>query len=98
MKQNLYTIYDKTAECYMKPSIEINDETAVRSLQGELRKPEMAGHVMIEHASDFVFCKLGIFNNSDGTIESKVEIVIEILELVNANGGVKNDRQIKSVS
>jgi hypothetical protein len=76
MKKVYYAVYDRKAEIYSTPFLEVTDGTAIRALQEAVRQGE---HQFAKHPSDYSLHRLGTFE--DTTAEIVVEEKKKIIEV-----------------
>lgn len=78
MKKVYYAVYDKEAEMYSQPFLEIKDGTAIRAVQDIVINNK--DHPFAKHPSDFSLHRLGDFDESTGVItgQGKPNKIIEI--------------------
>jgi hypothetical protein len=78
MSKVYYAVYDRKAEMYSQPFLEIKDGTAVRAVQDIVINNK--DHPFAKHPSDFSLHKLGEFDEQTGVItgKNKPEKIIEI--------------------
>lgn len=78
MKKQYYAVYDRKAELYSQPFLEIKDGTAIRAIQDLVINQK--DHAFAKHPSDFSLHKLGDFEDATGVItgQTKPTKVIEI--------------------
>lgn len=63
-----YAVYDRKAELYSAPFLEVKDGTAIRAIQDTvINSPE---HPFAKHPQDFCLHRIGTFNDETGMIES----------------------------
>lgn len=78
MRKVYYAVYDKQAEVYSAPFLEVKDGTAIRAIQDLVINNK--DHVFAKHPSDFSLHRLGEFNETTGTItgQDKPTKIIEV--------------------
>ncbi|AXH76250.1 MAG: nonstructural protein [Microviridae sp.] len=78
MTKVYYAVYDKQAEIYSPPFLEVKDGTAIRAVQDIVINNK--DHVFAKHPSDFSLHRLGEFDETKGVItgKTKPEKIIEI--------------------
>ena len=78
MTKVYYAVYDRKAEVYSQPFLEIKDGTAIRAVQDIVINNR--DHAFAKHPSDFSLHKLGEFDEQTGVItgKNKPEKIIEI--------------------
>lgn len=77
MKKVYYAIYDRKAEVYSAPFLEVKDGTAIRAVQDAVMSDP--NHAFAKHPSDFSLHRLGTFEDTTGEIVTeKVTKIIEI--------------------
>lgn len=78
MIKQYYAVYDRKAEMYSPPFLEVKDGTAIRAIQDLVINQK--DHAFAKHPSDFSLHKLGEFDDSEGVINAKAkpEKIIEI--------------------
>lgn len=80
MKINLYSIYDKKANCYSKPFDVYNDNCAKRMVAASMDEASL----LRKYPTDYRLDQLGTFNDETGQFENCPEkvIVCEVSNLV----------------
>ncbi len=68
MKLNIYTIYDVASGVYMRPFFSQADGQAKRSFKDIATD---ANHEIGKHPEDYTLYRFGIFDDNEGTIESR---------------------------
>jgi hypothetical protein len=78
MAKIYYAVFDRKAEMYSQPFLEVKDGTAIRAVQDLVIKDK--DHPFAKHPSDFSLHKLGEFDEQSGVItgKTKPEKIIEI--------------------
>ena len=78
MKKIYYAVYDRKAEMYSQPFLEIKDGTAIRAVQDLVINN--TDHAFAKHPSDFSLHRLGDFDDETGVItgQTKPNKIIEI--------------------
>jgi hypothetical protein len=78
MKKIYYAVFDRKAEMYSQPFLEIKDGTAIRAVQDIVINNK--DHAFAKHPSDFSLFRLGDFDDETGIIngEEKPSKIIEI--------------------
>ena len=78
MKKVYYAVYDKKAEMYSQPFLEIKDGTAIRAVQDLVINNK--DHAFAKHPSDFSLHRLGEFDEATGVLtgNEKPAKIIEI--------------------
>ena len=78
MKKVYYAVYDRKAEIYSAPFLEIKDGTAIRAIQDVVINNK--DHAFAKHPKDFSLFKLGEFDEQTGIItgRDKPQILIEV--------------------
>jgi len=78
MTKVYYAVFDRKAEMYSQPFLEIKDGTAIRAVQDIVINNK--DHAFAKHPSDFSLHKLGEFDETTGVItgKNKPEKIIEI--------------------
>ena len=78
MKKVYYAVYDRKAEIYSQPFLEIKDGTAIRAIQDHVINNK--DHPFAKHPSDFSLHRLGEFDEITGTItgQEKPSKIIEV--------------------
>ena len=81
MTKVYYAVYDRKAEMYSQPFLEIKDGTAIRAVQDIVINNK--DHAFAKHPSDFSLFRLGSFDETTGEIagEQKPTKLIEIENL-----------------
>jgi metal-dependent amidase/aminoacylase/carboxypeptidase family protein len=81
MTKIYYAVYDKKAELYSQPFLEIKDGTAIRAIQDMVINN--TDHAFAKHPSDFSLHRLGEFDEQSGVItaQSKPTKIIDIATL-----------------
>ena len=74
MKKVYYAVYDRKAEVYSTPFLEITDGTAIRAVQEAVAE---GNHPFAKHPSDYSLHRLGMFEDSTAaiTVEEKKKII-----------------------
>lgn len=75
---NIYTIYDSKAAAYLQPFFAMTDGVAQRQISDAILEPD---HQFAKHTEDFTLYRLAIFDDSDGGISPKKQLLITLLEL-----------------
>lgn len=84
MKKNLYSIYDKKAQQFQPPFVEVTDASAIRLLTELIEKKQDSQYAM--YPEDFTLYNIGFFNLDNGEPEvliDGVKIVVELKSLTN---------------
>lgn len=78
MAKVYYAVFDRKAEMYSQPFLEIKDGTAIRAVQDIVINNK--DHAFAKHPSDFSLHRLGEFDEQTGVItgKNKPEKIIEI--------------------
>lgn len=78
MSKVYYAVFDRKAEMYSTPFLEIKDGTAIRAVQDIVINNK--DHAFAKHPSDFSLHRLGEFDEMSGVItgKNKPEKIIEI--------------------
>tara|TARA_B100000579_G_C22312271_1_gene612135 strand:+ start:142 stop:393 length:252 start_codon:yes stop_codon:yes gene_type:complete len=78
MSKVYYAVYDRKAEVYSTPFLEIKDGTAIRAVQDLVINNK--DHAFAKHPSDFSLHRLGEFDEIEGKItgQDKPTKIIEI--------------------
>lgn len=78
MKKIYYAVYDRKAEIYSQPFLEIKDGTAIRAVQDIVINNK--DHAFAKHPKDFSLHRLGDFDEVSGVItgQEKPNKIIEI--------------------
>lgn len=76
MKKVYYAVYDRKAELYSAPFLEVTDGTAIRALQEAIKD---GNHPFAKNPGDYSLHRLGTFE--DKTAEIQVEDKKKIIEL-----------------
>lgn len=81
MKKVYYAVYDRKAEMYSQPFLEIKDGTAIRAVQDLVINNK--DHAFAKHPSDFSLHRLGEFDEITGVItgQTKPHKIIEVENL-----------------
>ena len=80
MKKVYYAVYDKTAEMFGTPFLEVKDGTAVRAVQDIVINS--SDHAFAKHPKDFSLHRLGEYDDVSGEISgSSPKKLIEIDQL-----------------
>lgn len=69
MSKVYYAVYDRKAELYSTPFLEVKDGTAVRAVQDLVINNKE--HPFAKHPSDFSLHRLGSFDEHTGVITGK---------------------------
>ena len=78
MTKVYYAVYDRKAEMYSQPFLEVKDGTAIRAVQDIVINNK--DHAFAKHPSDFSLHRLGEFDEATGIItgQAKPSKLIEI--------------------
>ncbi len=78
MKKVYYAVYDRKAELFSPPFLEITDGTAVRAVQDLVINNK--DHAFAKHPADFSLHRLGEFDEITGVLTGtdKPEKIIEV--------------------
>jgi hypothetical protein len=77
MQKVYYAVYDRKAEMYSQPFLEIKDGTAIRAIQDVVINNK--DHAFAKHPSDFSLFRLGTFDETTGEIAGeKLKKLIDI--------------------
>ena len=78
MKKVYYAVFDKKADMYSQPFLEVKDGTAIRAVQDIVINNK--DHAFAKHPSDFSLHRLGEFDEQTGVItgQEKPKQIIEI--------------------
>ena len=78
MTKVYYAVFDRKAEIYSQPFLEIKDGTAIRAVQDIVINNK--DHAFAKHPKDFSLHRLGEFDECSGVItgKEKPEKIIEI--------------------
>jgi hypothetical protein len=81
MTKVYYAVYDRKAEMFSQPFLEIKDGTAIRAVQDIVINNK--DHAFAKHPSDFSLHRLGEFDEGTGVItgQEKPSKLIEIENL-----------------
>lgn len=74
MKKVFYAVYDRKAEQYSAPFLEVKDGTAIRAIQDMvINSPD---HSFAKHPTDYSLHRLGVFEDETGdiTVEKKTKL------------------------
>ncbi|AXQ66108.1 MAG: nonstructural protein [Microviridae sp.] len=71
MKKIYYAVYDRKAEMYSQPFLEIKDGTAIRAVQDIVINNK--DHAFAKHPSDFSLHRLGDFDDETGLITGQIK-------------------------
>ncbi len=83
MKVNIYAIYDTAAAVYMKIWTSLTDAQAMREFTDIF---DIKDHTIAHHPEDYYLCRLGTFNDNNGTLDPEpVETLLTGLEAVAAS-------------
>ncbi len=66
MKYGIYSIRDAAADVFTAPTIDLNDDSAIRAFAQAINHPES---LMNFSPSDFSLYRIGSFDVEDGSIE-----------------------------
>ena len=78
MKKIYYAVYDRKAELFSAPFLEIKDGTAIRAIQDlVVNSPE---HAFAKHPSDFSLHRLGEFDDVSGVITGQMPEKLQEIE------------------
>lgn len=82
MKKVYYAVYDRKAELFSAPFLEVKDGTAIRAVQDVVIN--QSDHAFAKHPNDFSLHRIGVFDDETGVIEGqdapKKVIEIETLQ------------------
>ncbi len=78
MKKVYYAVFDRKADLYAQPFLEIKDGTAIRAIQDLVINNK--DHPFAKHPSDFSLHRLGEFDEVTGVIsgQEKPSKIIEV--------------------
>ena len=79
MKKIYYAVYDKQAELYSPPFLEVKDGTAIRAIQDAIASKD---HPFAKHPEDFSLHQLGVFDDETGLITAN-EKPVKLQEIKN---------------
>lgn len=71
VKKVYYAVYDRKAEMFSSPFLEVKDGTAIRAVQDVVIN--QSDHAFAKHPSDFSLHRLGVFDDETGIIEGQKE-------------------------
>lgn len=71
MKKVYYAVFDRKAEMYSQPFLEVKDGTAIRAVQDLVINNK--DHAFAKHPSDFALFRLGTFDEITGIITGDVK-------------------------
>jgi hypothetical protein len=78
MKKIYYAVYDRKAELYSAPFLEIKDGTAIRAIQDlVVNSPD---HAFAKHSSDYSLHRLGEFDDVTGVITGQMPEKLQEIE------------------
>jgi hypothetical protein len=78
MKKVYYAVYDRKAELFSAPFLEIKDGTAIRAIQDlVVNSPD---HAFAKHPLDFSLHKLGEFDDVSGVITGHMPEKLQEIE------------------
>jgi len=78
MKKVYYAIYDRKAEMFSAPFLEIKDGTAIRAVQDQvINSPD---HPFAKYPSDFSLHRLGEFDEASGVITGHMPEKLQEIE------------------
>jgi len=80
MKKVYYAVYDRKAEMFSTPFLEIKDGTAIRAVQDHVINNK--DHAFAKHPSDFSLHRLGEFDDITGVITGQ-DTPTKIIEVDN---------------
>lgn len=69
MITGLYAIKDAKST-FMPCTVDVNDATAIRNFEHAVRQPDS---LLASHPNDFALYKVGVFDNTTGTVTPSVE-------------------------
>lgn len=79
MKKIYYAVYDRKAEMYAPPFLEVKDGTAIRAIQDAIASKD---HPFAKHPADFSLHQLGTFDDETGVITAN-EKPVKLQEIEN---------------
>lgn len=65
MKKVYYAVYDRKAEMFSPPFLEVKDGTAIRAIQDAIASKD---HPFAKYPEDFSLHQLGVFDDETGVI------------------------------
>ncbi len=87
MVKGIYSIYDRKAEIYHEPMIQMNNLEAIRTVGDVVNNPKTAIHA---HPEDYSLYRCGEFNMKTGELKGKLlQKLCEAEELLTK--GIKNE-------
>ncbi len=69
MKHNIYSVFDEASGLYSQPNTGTSDGEAVRTFQDMAIDPK---HQVGKHPGDYTLLRLGIFDDTTGTLTNEV--------------------------
>ena len=86
------SLYDKKAQVFNTPVLEVNEATAMRRITQLLKDPQYKDELFVQFPSDFALYNVGTFDDSDGSViqgkkdsEPNAYIVCELTSLVDSD-------------
>lgn len=76
--KGIYSVFDKKAQEYNAPFVEITDATAIRAIQDLVSNKE---HPLSRFSEDYELVKLGSFDPATGIIEMEPMDLIQLAKL-----------------
>lgn len=76
--KGIYSIFDKKAQEYNAPFVEVTDATAIRAIQDVVSNSE---HPFSKFSEDYELVKLGSFDPATGIIEMEPMDLIQLAKL-----------------
>lgn len=88
MLNRMYALYDKKAQFFQKPFHAVNDETALRMIKNAFTQQDSQQAPFVVNPEDFSIHLIGTYDDNSGKVESDIQHITDILELVPANNVV----------
>ena len=89
MKLNAYSVYDVSADIYMRPFFAISDGEVMRDFGDVCCDKD---HAFGKHPEDYTLMRIGTWNDSNGQFEPETPVKITTaLERVAAARQIRND-------
>ena len=76
--KGIYSIFDKKAQEYNAPFVEVTDATAIRAIQDVVSNSD---HPFSKFSEDYELVKLGTFEPASGVIEMEPMDLIQLAKL-----------------
>lgn len=76
MKTNIYSVYDKKAECFSQPFNMVNDAVAMRVIKNCVRDKT---HNYGQNPEDYALYKIGTFDDVVGELEQEQSKIMDLI-------------------